>query len=205
MATCRTALAGALALALSGCGASVRPPGTVSPSSASSTRPNAPNAPNAAFAWLRPQPAPADWSSVRLASGAGIDYPPGWRAIPGDRGTVSAATLDRRGRYLGYLNVTPRQGQERAEGWASFRIRHNAAEGDRRVQLEAAAGELRFRSGRGACVHDAYTTAAGTRYEEIACLVQGRRESSVVVGAGLESSWPRERTTIERAISALTT
>jgi len=208
MATCRSALAGALALALSGCGASASSPTNVSPSRASSTRANARSAPDAAvgaFAWLRPQPAPAGWGAARLASGAGIDYPPGWHAIPGDRGSVSAAKLDGHGRYLGYLNLTPRQGRERAADWASFRVRHNVAEGDRRVQLEAAAGGLRFRNGRGPCVRDAYTTIADTRYQEIACLVQGRRASLVVVGAGLESSWPRERTAIEQAVSAMRT
>ena len=208
MATCKSGLAVALALALgtaaSGCGASVG-----SSSSSAQAKPTsrraAPNGAVAAFAWLRPQPAPAGWTAAKLAGGASIAYPPGWRVISGDRGSASAAQIDGRGQYLGYLNLTPRQGQERAAGWASFRVRHNRAEGDRGVRLLAAAGGLRFRSGRGACVRDAYTTASDTRYEEIACLVSGRRASSVVVGAALEQGWPRERPAIELAISAMTT
>ena len=74
-------------------------------------------------------------------------YPPGWRARAGDRGTASAALLDGDGHYLGYLNLTPRQGAETAANWPSFRLRHNAGEGDRDVTFDAAAGGLHFRTG----------------------------------------------------------
>jgi hypothetical protein len=99
-----------------------------------------------------------------LSSGASIAYPRSWRAIGGDRGTASAALLDPAGRYLGYLNLTPRQGRERAASWASFRVRHNRGEGERAVAMDAEAGGLRFRRATGTCVQDAYTTASGTRY-----------------------------------------
>lgn len=211
MATCRTRLAGALAPALavgtmvvSGCGG-----GTGSPPSRAALTARQPSSSqdpaSGPFAWLRPRAAPAGWTVTAITDRASLAYPPGWRAVGGDRGTVSAALLDPGGRYLGYLNLTPRQGAETAAGWASFRVRHNRAEGERNAQLDAQARGLRFRTGRGACVQDAYTTAANVRYEEIACLIDGPRASSVVVGAAPSGSWSRERGTIERAISSTTT
>jgi hypothetical protein len=204
MATSRGALVGLLALAgaAGGCGGSAAGP----PSGASSagTRPPAPS-PNAAvgaFSWLRPAPAPAGWTSVRVRSGGSFAYPPGWHTLPGDAGTASAALLDARGRYLGYLNLTPRQGAERPAGWPAFRLRHNRAEGDRQVHLQAAASGLRFRTGSGTCVRDLYTTSANTRYVEIACLVVGSQATSVIVGAAASGHWMQERGAIEQAISA---
>lgn len=132
-------------------------------------------------------------------------YPPGWRTVAGDRDTASAALLDSHGHYLGYLNLTPRQGPETPASWPAFRLRHNVAEGEREVRLDAAAGGLRFRTGRGTCVRDAYTTSANTRYVEIACLVGGGHVSSVVVGAAPSEHWTQERSVIEQAISALIT
>jgi hypothetical protein len=164
-----------------------------------------PSAGTDAFAWLRPAPAPPGWLSARLSTGATMAYPPGWHETPGDTGTASAALLDGRGRYLGYLNLTPRQGAETPASWPSFRVRHNAAEGNRDVRLAAAAGGLRFRTGRGTCVRDAYTTSTNTRYVEIACLVVGVHASSVVIGAAPSAHWTQERSVIEQAISALTT
>jgi hypothetical protein len=107
-------------------------------------------------------------------------------------------------RILGYLNVTPRQGQETQANWARFRIEHNAEEGDRDVRRLASAGELRFRTGRGACVQDSYATSAGARYIEIACLVTGRRSESVIVAAAPPSAWASVAPAMERAISTLT-
>jgi hypothetical protein len=132
-------------------------------------------------------------------------YPPGWRVVPGDRGTSSAGLFDRQGHFLGYLNLTPRQGRETLSGFAAFRVHHNAGEGDREVRSEAAASGLRFRTGRGTCVRDLYTSSIGTHYEEIACLVAGPRTSSVIVGAAPRGRWPQEQAVLERAISATTT
>ena len=84
-------LPGALALALTGAGC-----GTSS---------------QAPFGWVQAQPAPRHWAVVRIASGSELAYPPGWRIVPGDRGTATAALLDKGGRYLGYLNVTPSPGR----------------------------------------------------------------------------------------------
>ncbi|HEY4451717.1 MAG TPA: hypothetical protein VGN13_09010 [Solirubrobacteraceae bacterium] len=159
----------------------------------------------AGFAWLKPAPAPASWRSVRLPSGATLAYPAGWRPLRGDRGTASAALFDARADYLGYLNLTPRQGSETLAGWAAFRLRHNAEEGDTQVKADGAAAGLRFRTGRGTCVRDAYTSSVKTRYEEIACLVAGPRAASVIVGAAPSNRWRQEQSVLERAISAITT
>ena len=91
-----------IALAVAGCGSS----GT-SDSSSSSKPPTVVD-----FAWLRPAPAPRGWSSARLSSGATYAFPPGWRLIHGDRGTATAALFDAQRRFLGYLNLTPRQGAD---------------------------------------------------------------------------------------------
>jgi hypothetical protein len=207
MATNRALLGGLLALstAASGCGASTgaAPSGAVQGTTRRVSP--SPSAAIAAFAWLRPAPAPADWLSARLPTGATMAYPPGWHIVAGDRGTVSAALLDSHGHYLGYLNLTPRQGAETPASWPTFRLRHNAGEGDREVRLAAAAGDLRFRTGRGTCVRDAYTTSANTRYVEIACLVGGVHVSSVLVGAAPSEHWTQEHSVIEQAISALIT
>ncbi len=129
--------------------------------------------------------------------------PPGWTPIPGDPGTVSAALRGDRGAYLGYLNVTPREGAERARGWARFRLNRNRDEGDRHVRRRAAADGLRFRTARGACLIDDYSSRVGAHpYREIACLVTGRRHADVFVGAALQSDWARQSGILERAASA---
>jgi hypothetical protein len=192
----------ALAVIAGGCGGSAAP---LSSAAAPPARASGSSARAAAFAWPRSASAPAGWRSARLSTGATLPYPPGWRTLPGDRGTATAALLDARGRYLGYLNLTPRQGGEMLANWSSFRLRHNRAEGERDVQMEDAARDLRFRMARGSCVRDSYTTATGARYVEVACLVRGGRAGTVVVGAALQSAWAIERATIERALSALST
>jgi hypothetical protein len=111
---------------------------------------------------------------------------------------------DRHGRFLGYLNLTPRQDGERQANWDSFRLLHNRAEGNSHVRLLASAYGLRFSSGRGACVKDSYDTATGNSYVEIACLVGGRRPS-VIVGASPPSAWPAQAPTLKRAISSVRT
>lgn len=156
----------------------------------------------APFAWFRPQPPPHDWRLARIASGSELAYPPGWRIVPGDRGTATAALLGAGGRYLGYLNVTPRQGEETVARWASFRIVHNAEEGNTAIRRLAAATGLHFRNGHGSCVKDSYTTRTGSRYIEIACLADGRRAASVIVGAAPPDSWSTTSGVIERSISA---
>ncbi len=154
------------------------------------------------FAWLRPAGPPRGWRSLRAADGATLSYPPGWQPLPGDPGTATAALRAAGGGFAGYLNATPRQGAETLAGWSSFRVRHNAAEGNRDVRLQAAASGLRFRSGRGACVRDAYATATGARFVELACLVLGPHAAAVIVGAAPPQRWAGVAPLLERAISA---
>lgn len=207
MATYRPLLGGLLALAtaVGGCGPSTAAPPSGSTRTTTPSSSTSPNAHAAAFAWLRPAPAPAGWTSARLPSGAAIAYPPGWHPVTGDHGSASAALLDAHGHYLGYLNLTPRQGAETLASWPTFRLRHNAAEGEREVKLYAAARNLRFRAAHGTCVRDSYTTSTNARYMEIACLVDGSHATSVIVGAATREDWTRERSVIERAIAALVT
>ena len=101
-----------------------------------------------AFAWLRPAQPPTGWQIARLPSGAAaLAYPPAWRPIRTDPGTVSAALLGSHGRIRGYLNATPQSGTETLANWSHFRPAHNHEEGDRGIVTEAAATRLRFRSG----------------------------------------------------------
>jgi hypothetical protein len=187
----------AIAVAASGCDSSSSPIGNA----------RAPSQPDGAggFAWLHSAAAPRGWHAVRIPSAAVLAYPPGWRILAGDRGTATAALLDEHRGFVGYLNLTPREGAETLKNWRSFRVSHNADEGDRNLRTLAAASGLRLGRGRGACVRDSYTTARGARFVELACLVAGPIADSVIVGAAPPWAWVRMSRVIERAISALTT
>jgi hypothetical protein len=152
------------------------------------------------FAWLHPASPPAGWNVARSSGGA-LAYPPGWRPIKTDPGTASVALLGSGDRIDGYLNATPKQGAETLANWSRFRPEHNLGEGDRSVHLIASASHLSFRSGRGSCVIDDYTTSKAT-YREIACLVSGRRSSAVVVAAAPIALWDQQAATLERAVSS---
>ncbi len=134
-----------------------------------------------------------------------MPYPPGWQRVKADSGAASAARFDTHGHYLGYLNVTPQQGDETLANWDRFRVQHNADEGDRQVKTIAAGTGLRFLTGTGSCVKDTYVTITHARYVEIACLVAGHRATSVIVGAAPPSAWAQTGPLIERAISAFRT
>jgi hypothetical protein len=177
------ALGAVLLLAVAGCGGSDR------------GRASGP------FGWLRPASTPAGWKVARTHGGAVLAYPPGWTPIKTDPGTASVALLGGGGRINGYLNATPRQGIETLADWRRVRPQHNEGEGDRGVRLLAATTTARFRSGRGACVIDTYTTS-NARYREIACLVSGRGSSAVVVAAAPTALWDQQAGTLERAVSS---
>jgi hypothetical protein len=157
----------------------------------------------AAFAWLSARPAPAGWLTARSPSGAAMSYPRGWKTVVGDRGTVTVALLRGHSRYLGYLNLTPRQGAETLVNWSRFRVEHNRDEGDRDVTMLAAASRRPFGKARASCVKDSYATSAGAHYIEIACLASGPRGSVVIVGASPPGAWGRISPELERAISTL--
>ena len=156
------------------------------------------------FSWLHSAAAPRSWSSATTASGgATLFYPPGWKPIPGDRGTVTAS-LRRGGLYHGYLNVTPRQGAEQRAGWAAFRMNRNAEEGDRSAHTVAAAENLTVGAARASCVIDDYLSRVGSHpYREIACIVSGRHFTNVFVGAALVPDWPTLGPLLERSATAL--
>jgi hypothetical protein len=133
-----------------------------------------------------------------------LAYPAGWRPLAGDRGTASAALRDARGRWRGYLNLTPRQARETLAGWPAFRVAHNREEGDVVVVPRGAAHGVPFRDGaRGTCVRDAYTTATRLRFVEVACLIQGPRAGSVIVAAAPPEQWARQWPTLRRALEAV--
>jgi hypothetical protein len=148
-------------------------------------------------------PAPAGWHLVRAAGGATLPYPPSWRALAGDRGTVSAALLDGHGHFVGYLNLTPRQGAESESNWASFRPDHNREEGDTHVHVIASRKGLRLGGGRASCVEDSYSTSTDARYVELACLIAGQRPV-VALGAAPPGNWRAQAPVIARALSAVT-
>ena len=153
------------------------------------------------FAWLTPTSPPTGWNLARALGGAILAYPPGWKPVKTDAGTASVALLGDGERIDGYLNATPRQGNETLADWSRFRPKHNEGEGDRRVRVLATTTDGRFRSGRGACVIDTYTTSKAS-YREIACLVSGPGSSAVVVAAAPTALWDQQAATLQRAVSS---
>ena len=156
------------------------------------------------FAWLRPQAVPQHWGTAAVPSGARLAYPPGWRLIHSDRGTVSASPALPAGPFAGYLNVTPRQGDETLANWRRFRVSHLVEERAQLVHFEGGANRLRFRSGEGSCVMDHYSTTRA-RFREIACLVAGGHGLSVIVAAAPIHTWSAQAPVLERAISSFGT
>ena len=156
---------------------------------------------SAPFAWLHPAAAAAGWKVARTAGGATFAHPAGWRPIKTDPGTASVALFGAGGRIDGFLNATPRQGDETLANWSRFRPRHNSGEGDRHESIVASTTNARFRSGRGSCVIDTYATSKAT-YREIACLVVGKHSTAVMVAAAPDALWDRQAATLERAVSS---
>jgi hypothetical protein len=159
-----------------------------------------------AFGWLRPSPPPHGWQQSRLPNGsAQLAYPVRWRSTRSDPGTVTAALRASDGEIRGYLNATPKQGEETLANWASFRLDHNRDEGDVDVTGVASATNLRFRSAHGSCVIDTYTSSTGHSYREIACIVAGASATTVIVGAAPPEQWQQQGPAIEHAISSFLT
>jgi hypothetical protein len=201
-------LLGAIATLLlcAACGGGTKSPSPGTAPQPSSTTNSAGSTPSQrAFSWLVPKPAPPGWQSAQIPSGAELFYPASWQRQDGDPGTATAALLTSKGTFLGYLNITPQQGPEKLTGWAAFRIHHDEDEGDQHLKQLASATGLRFRTGPGSCVEDSYSTEIHKHYLEIACIVAGKKATTVIVGAAPPSAWSREAPVIRRAIEGLET
>jgi hypothetical protein len=148
---------------------------------------------------------PSGWRTLRLASGGLLPYPPGWREVSGDPGSASAALLGHDGVIRVYLNATPAAGHERLAGWARFRVRHNAGEGDRHERVISVHNDVRLGAGRAACVVDTYSTSR-SRYRELACILvptNGSR-ATVLIGAAQPQAWEHEAPLLRFAIDHFT-
>jgi hypothetical protein len=160
--------------------------------------------PGRAFPDLVPAAAPAGWPHAALPNKTAVlSYPPGLRAIAGDKDAVSAARLGAGGSFQLYLNATPRQGSERLAHWATFRLRLLRSDDAASAHEIAAAAGIKFRGGTGSCVMDRYVTRiGGHHFQEIACLVQGRTSASVIVAAAPAAQWATAQPLLLRAVAA---
>lgn len=177
-----------LVIAAAGCGTSGRP-------HAGDTARKRPGVNTAAAGGIR------GWGALRIPTGASLPYPSAWRRISGDPGTASAAVLAATGTIRAYLNVTPAQAPESLSDWTTFRLRHNANDGDRDVRLIRAGSAPGMGRKTSACVTDQYTTTR-TSYRELACLVAPRgARATVLVAAAQPDLWTVERPAFEFAFS----
>jgi hypothetical protein len=152
---------------------------------------------------IRAHHAPAGWRSVTLPDGAVMSYPPKMHLVGGDPGSASAAEFGRAGGYRLYLNATPREGTESLRSWPTNRISHLLADDAASARELASARGVRFLGGTGTCVVDTYVTRIGAHhFTELACLVQGRRASSVIVAAAPSADWTRSASLLDRAVGA---
>jgi len=160
--------------------------------------------PGHGFPALHPAAAPTRWPHAALPNGTAVlSYPPSLRPLAGDTDAVSVARLGPGGVFQLYLNATRRQGSERLQGWAAFRLRLLRSDDATSARQDAAAEGVQFRGGTGSCVIDDYITRiGGHHYEEVACLVQGRTSASVIVGAAAAARWVRARPLLFRAVAA---
>jgi hypothetical protein len=160
--------------------------------------------PGRAFPALVPAAAPAGWPHLTLPDGTAVlSYPPSLRPVSGDTDAASAAQVSPKGVFRLYLNATPRQGDERLRGWAAFRLRLLTADDAASARELAAAQGVAFRGGTGSCVIDTYVTRIGAhRYQEIACLVQGRASASVIVAAAPAATWAQASPLLLQAVAA---
>jgi hypothetical protein len=157
-----------------------------------------------AFPRLVPAAAPAGWPHLILPNRTAVlSYPPSLRPVAGDRDAVSAARFSPGGGFQLYLNATPRQGTEHLPHWAAFRLMLLRSDDAASAHEVDAAEGVKFRGGTGSCVIDDYVTRiGGHRYEEIACLVQGRTSASVIVAAAPSAMWALARPLLFRAVAA---
>lgn len=149
------------------------------------------------------RPAPADWLRATLPGGAAVlAYPGSMHLVKADAGAVSAASISSSGRYLLYLNVTPRQGSETLRTWVKFRLAHQREEETPAVRVLAAQTGVRFLGGTGSCVTDAYVTKVDSHhFTEIACFVRGSTSATVIVAAAPTADWASAAPLLRRAVA----
>jgi hypothetical protein len=156
------------------------------------------------FAWLAQTSLPQAWNRLDGGHPLGpLPVPPGFRAVAGDRGTLTAARLGPGAKYLGYLNATRLQGGERLPGWPKFRLDHLRDDEARAVREDAATQLVRTRAGSRSCVVDDYVTKVGShRFHEVACLVMYHSAGSVIVAAVPAGDPAHVFTVLERAVAS---
>jgi hypothetical protein len=145
----------------------------------------------------------ADGTQRAVPSGLGtLAVPPGFRPVSGDQGTLSVAIVDAAGDYLGYLNATPRQGDEQLQGWAAFRLNHLLDDDAVSAHEVAAVETIRSKSGVRSCVIDDYVTRVDHhRFREVACFVVDGSSSSVIVAAAPMGDPAHVWRQLERAVA----
>jgi hypothetical protein len=156
------------------------------------------------FGWLASTTPPATWARLAVPSGLGtLSSPPGFRTVEGDPGTLSVAIRNSVGTYLGYLNVTPHQGDETLRDWATFRLSHLLDDEAVSVHEDARVTAFRTATGARSCVTDDYVTTVGHHhFHEVACYVMSGSVSSVVVAATPSGDPAHVWTQLESAVAA---
>jgi hypothetical protein len=162
------------------------------------------SAPQGPFAWLEQTSLPKGWNQLHGASSVRpLPLPPGFRAVAGDRGTLTAALFGPGGAYLGYLNATPRQEGERLQGWPGFRLEHLRDDDARSAREDTAAQLVRTGSSLRSCVVDDYVTRVGHHhFHEVACLVVQDSAGSVIVAATPSGDPAHVWAVLQRAVAA---
>ncbi len=173
---------------------------TTTTTSTTTTRAGLPSA----FSWFTARPAPATFRLYRAVQGTAIVAdPPRLKQLPSLAGSLAFAARGSHGAYYAFLNVTPQQGAENVDGWAAFRLAALRTNHAQRIHEEAAASNLAFNGGTGACVIDDYVTEPGNSpFHEIACFVVGPHTGSVIVVATPPAQWRSYATPLERVISS---
>jgi hypothetical protein len=132
-----------------------------------------------------------------------LPVPPRFRAVAGDRGTLTAVLFGPSGAYLGYLNATPRQGGERLHGWPEFRLEHLREDDARSAREDMAAQLVRTGNALRSCVVDDYVTRVGNHhFHEVACLVARHSAPSVIVAATPSGDPAHVWALLQRAVAA---
>jgi hypothetical protein len=197
-----------LAAVAAGIGLAVQPASAAGASNA--TKPTTAHSESAgsatpgSFGWLASTTPPATWARLTIPSGLGtLSSPPGFRTVNGDPDTLSEALRNSSGTYLGYLNVTPRQGSETLQDWAALRLSHLRSDDAVSVHEDAKVQSVRTAAAVRSCVIDDYTTTVGHhQFHEVACYVMRGSAGSVVVGATPSGDPAHVWTQLEHAVAA---